>query len=360
MVVAGGVLLAHVLLLWLAMLARMDPGTFDTVEELMVTMAIGPPGAHQAPRDAVAEKPAAVRLQSPATFQAPIPEIQGIVVDLPEVEVPTEQPVVPVDAAVTASNSTATDAEAGLAGDAVEAGGRAGGGDGLVLLQRVMPVYPAVSVRRGEQGVTSVEIHVTPGGRVDKVRVVRSSGSRDLDRAAESAFRKWRFAPLKPGAPPEGKWVRTMQRFILYRFQYSRLDPRASDSVMEEYMKPKGGVLEEETAGGREALLRFITEVREQAVEDPDRDTQKGLVEMRAILEQWGAVKSASYTGLVGSSRWMRHRVRQDLAGSGDGTVEVSWNMYEVRHENSVSAWLIAMDRDGRIWDARASKAPWQ
>ena len=189
-------------------------------------------------------------------------------------------------------------------------------------------------------------------------RVVRSSGSRDLDRAAENAFRKWRFAPLK-GAP-EGKWVQTMQRFILYRFQYSRLDPGASDSVMEEYMKPKGGVLEEETAGGRDALLRFIAQVRDQAVQDPDAATQKQLVEMRGILEQWGAVKSASYTGLVGSSRWMRHRVRRGVAGSSDDTVEVSWNMYEVRHENSVSSWLIAMDHDGRIWDARANKAPWQ
>jgi TonB family protein len=351
------VLLAHVLLLWLAMLARMDGGRPAMAEDLLVTMAIGPTGEHRGPQEAVAEKPAAVRLQSPAIIEAPVPKIQGIVVEPVEVDVPSEVPLVPADSS--ASASTITGADAGLAGDASEAGGRAGGGDGLVLLQRVMPVYPATSVRRGEQGVASVLIHVTPAGRVDKVRVVRSSGSRDLDRAAENAFRKWRFAPLEAGAP-EGKWVQTMQRFILYRFQYSRLDPGASDSVMEEYMKPKGGVLEEETPGGRDALLRFITQVLGQAVEDPDPATQKRLVDMREILEQWGAVKSASYTGLVGSSRWMRHRIRQDLVGGGEGSVEVSWNMYEVRHEKSVSAWLIAMDHDGRVWDARASRAPWQ
>lgn len=356
---AGGVLLAHALSLWLALLAGVGRSEDETLENPPVVMAIGMPGEHQGPLEAVAEKPAVVRMQSPAPFQAPTPKIQGIVVELPEVAVQTEAPAVLADTGVSASTAVA-DSAGGLAGDAPEAGGRAGDGHGLVLLQKVMPVYPVTSARRGEQGVTQVLIHVTESGRVDKVRVIRGSGSRHLDRAAEDAFLKWRFAALPPGSAPKGKWVQTMQRFILYRFKYSRLDPRASDIAIDEYLKPKTGDPEEETPGSREALLHFISQVRDQAIEAPDRETQKGLAEMRAILEQWGVAKSASFIGLAGSSRWMRHRLRPDLSASSEDTVEVSWAMFEVRHENGASAWLIATDHDGRVWDARFSRAPWQ
>jgi len=357
--VAGGVLIAHLLMLWLALLVRVGRTEDETLVDVPVVMAIGMPGEHQGPLEAAAEKPALVRLQAPAPIQAPTPRLEGIVVDLAEVEVQPEAPAVVADTAASASMAIA-DAAPGLAGDAPGAGGRAGDGQGLVLLQKVMPVYPVTSARRGEQGVTQVLIHVTESGRVDKVRVIRGSGSRHLDRAAEEAFLKWRFAALSPGSAPNGKWVQTMQRFILYRFKYSRLDPRASDMAIDDYLKPKSGDPEDETPGSREALLHFISQVRTQSIEAPDRNTQKGLAEMRAILEQWGVVQSASFIGLAGSTRWMRHGLRPDLSTSRDNTVEVSWNMFEVRHTNGASAWLIATDHDGQVWDARFSRAPWQ
>lgn len=358
MAVAGGVLLAHALLVWILMLAGVARIREENPVDLAVVMSIGMPGEQQGPMEAEAEKPAVVRMQAPAPFQAPTPRIEGIVVDLPEVQVQPEAPAVVVDTSASAS-TTLLDSAPGLGGDAAEAGGRAGNGHGLVLLRKVMPVYPVTSVRRGEQGVTEVLIHVTPNGRVDKVRVIRGSGSVHLDRAAEEAFLKWRFAKLQPGSPPDGLWVRTTQRFILYRYKYSRLEPRASEIAIDEFLKPRTGDPEEETPGSREALLQFISRVRDQAVEDPDRQSQKALEEMRAMLDQWGAVKSASFIGLAGSGRWMAHRLRPGLGSAGD-TVEVSWNMFEVRHENAASSWLVAVGRDGQVWDARTSRAPWQ
>jgi hypothetical protein len=61
----------------------------------------------------------------------------------------------------------------------------------------------------------------------------------------------------------------------------------------------------------------------------------------------------------VGSSRWSRHGIKSRVAGGSAGTVEVSWNMFEVRHEKAISEWLIAMDRDGQIWAARAGQSSW-
>ena len=50
---------------------------------------------------------------------------------------------------------------------------------------------------------------------------------------------------------------------------------------------------------------------------------------------------------------------RQPRTWPADQDVEVSWSLFEVRHPRAKSAWLVAIDREGTIWSARASPAPW-
>jgi len=57
------------------------------------------------------------------------------------------------------------------------------------------PVYPDAAARRGEQGTVVLLIHVGPDGRPSGVDVLRSSGFRLLDRAAEQAVAGWHFLP---------------------------------------------------------------------------------------------------------------------------------------------------------------------
>lgn len=59
------------------------------------------------------------------------------------------------------------------------------------------PRYPVSALRRGETGEVRVRITVGADGRPSDVSVERSSGSRDLDRAALSAARAWRFTPAR-------------------------------------------------------------------------------------------------------------------------------------------------------------------
>lgn len=340
--VATGVLLLHVFPLWYAMLLR-----GSAVEE--------PPDAPVF---------VAVRVESPRT-EPPAPQvarlklqdIQQPVLAPTIADIPIEQSEIPVTEAVVVDAAPAATADAGLA-----AGGDSGrsNGNGIVLLQRVLPIYPRAAARRGEQGVTGVLIHLAENGRVDDVKLERSSGFARLDKAALDAFRQWRFAPLPPGSAPRGRWLRTDQRFILYRFLYSRLEEGAADSVYSGHLKPKRGAVEEQTPGSQEALVRFIAELRAGMISDPGGPARAGIADLRATLEGWGPVKSVLFTGIAGDSRWMTHGARRDASRAAGRTVEVSWNMFEVRHEGMTSVWLIAMDRGGEVWAARAGEAPWK
>lgn len=64
------------------------------------------------------------------------------------------------------------------------------------------PRYPTRALRRGESGTVRVRIEVGPDGRPSQVSVAQTSGSRDLDRAAVDAVRRWRFHPARRGGEP--------------------------------------------------------------------------------------------------------------------------------------------------------------
>ncbi|MGH7041419.1 MAG: energy transducer TonB, partial [Acetobacteraceae bacterium] len=57
------------------------------------------------------------------------------------------------------------------------------------------PAYPDAAAQRGEQGTVILLIHVSPAGRPSGVDVLRSSGFRLLDRAAQQAVAGWHFLP---------------------------------------------------------------------------------------------------------------------------------------------------------------------
>ena len=64
------------------------------------------------------------------------------------------------------------------------------------------PIYPDEAVRRGQQGVVTLLILVSPEGLASDVGVARSSGFALLDRAARDAVTTWRFVPaVRDGQP---------------------------------------------------------------------------------------------------------------------------------------------------------------
>lgn len=68
--------------------------------------------------------------------------------------------------------------------------------------QNPSPRYPPAALRRRESGTVLVRVEVGPDGVPTATSLVESSGSRDLDRAALNAVRRWRFRPAQVGGRP--------------------------------------------------------------------------------------------------------------------------------------------------------------
>ncbi|ARZ75083.1 energy transducer TonB [Stenotrophomonas sp. WZN-1] len=59
------------------------------------------------------------------------------------------------------------------------------------------PAYPAAALRAGETGSVVVRVDVDATGYPNNATVIQRSGSRELDRAATDAVRRWRFTPAQ-------------------------------------------------------------------------------------------------------------------------------------------------------------------
>jgi protein TonB len=344
------VLLIHAVLGWLFLSTRAQPRaeTPDDAPPVIVAFIEQP-----TPRN-LSFGPVPVNVKTENVLhlqrlQKLAPKVQDIPVEEPE---PATTPItLPQPASAPLPEHT----NAGLDGEAIASATESGGGTAITLLQRVIPRYPAAAARRGQMGATQVMLRVDVSGRVSDVKITRSSGSRSLDDAAVEAFRLWKFAPTPEASVPGGLWIKTEQRFIYYRFKYSRLGDRSADKVDVEAVQP---AKDQMTPGSAEALRRFIDDVSAGTLTgEGDSVSRTELARMRDALEDWGPVKSIEFTGRAGPRPWTAYRVRP---GAGEGaTVEVKWNLFEVTQQNATTEWVIAIDRNGTIWAARASPAPW-
>jgi len=78
---------------------------------------------------------------------------------------------------------------------------------GAAYLSNPKPVYPMVSRRLGEKGMTRLRVLVSAEGRPQQIEVERSSGFPRLDQAARSTVRDWRFVPAREGDKAVAGWV---------------------------------------------------------------------------------------------------------------------------------------------------------
>lgn len=86
-------------------------------------------------------------------------------------------------------------AAAAPAVEAAPAAAAAGDRPQPIAEQSPPPTYPPAALRRGDTGSVVVRVDVDATGYPSNVTVIQRSGSRDLDRAASDAVRRWRFQP---------------------------------------------------------------------------------------------------------------------------------------------------------------------
>lgn len=79
-------------------------------------------------------------------------------------------------------------------------------------------VYPPSSRRKREEGTVRLRVQVSAEGAPLQVLVDRSSGSKDLDQAAQDVVgKRWKFAPAKQGDRAVAAWVIVPMEFSLKR-----------------------------------------------------------------------------------------------------------------------------------------------
>jgi protein TonB len=338
---AAAVLLAHVALVWLFIQARVAAPDVSALAEPIVAMLLDQPRA---------VSPGSAPMSSVPPPTAPTIRWAPPVMEITLSEEP-DAPIVDQDAPQlepnTASASTAETTGSGTATD-----GLSGGGHGLVVLERVLPRYPTSSVRLGEEGTVTVQALVNEKGQVTDVKLARGSGFKRLDNAALAAIRRWKFIPRMRDSKPVSTWGETELRFILYPFTFSRVSEESMQQVRGEQVKT--GVSEAATTGGDVGLRRFIQDFSGAGLADagnPGNQTAK----FRAELEKWGAVQAVEFKASFGDHQWSRYEIKpQFRTGASGNTVDLRWDIYEVRHERGTSLWRVALDRNGTVWVAQA------
>jgi protein TonB len=69
------------------------------------------------------------------------------------------------------------------------------------------PEYPKASLRNEETGISTISFLIGVDGHVMDSKLTKSSGFRDLDKAAQLALGKCRFKPATVDGKPEQAWV---------------------------------------------------------------------------------------------------------------------------------------------------------
>ena len=78
-------------------------------------------------------------------------------------------------------------------------------GQDLSYNSRLQPKYPPQAIRQRHEGTVTLMILVGVDGSPKDIKVEKSSGYRELDRAAMDAAKKWRFNPMiRNGQKVEG------------------------------------------------------------------------------------------------------------------------------------------------------------
>ncbi len=129
---------------------------------------------------------------------------------VPKVEVAVAPPPEPVLSAKVADDTPVAPSEPGPSGPPSNADAAPNEGMNTAVMADAnackIPPYPAAATRNGEEGTTKLALLVAADGHVSDARVEKSSGSRELDKAARQALSLCQFKPATKNGVPGQAW----------------------------------------------------------------------------------------------------------------------------------------------------------
>jgi protein TonB len=77
------------------------------------------------------------------------------------------------------------------------------------------PEWPKSSLRNEETGTVTFQFLIGEDGHVAETKITKSSGFRELDKAAQTALSKCRFKPATVDGKPEQAWTAVQYAWVL-------------------------------------------------------------------------------------------------------------------------------------------------
>lgn len=166
-------------------------------DELVVTHVPAPKVKAPEPVPAVDPPPA----MPPMTIPMPVVETTTFDTALPTITaIPAVTPVAPATGTTGGASGQGTTPAVEPAKKAVFSAALANASD------CALPAYPPRAARNGEEGVVTLALLIGTDGKVSDAKVQRSSGFRDLDRAAIAALSMCKFKPATANGVAQPAW----------------------------------------------------------------------------------------------------------------------------------------------------------
>lgn len=208
LLIATGVILLHVAVLWALQAGLMRHAVEIIVPGEILSEFISPPAppAPQpqtpAPQPVKQEVKPVVKPKPTPPLPAPTPEPAPVVA--PAAPAPA-QPA--IEASTVAATAAAPQAPAPARIELPSSD--------AAYLNNPKPAYPALSRRLGEQGKVVVRVLIGVDGTAQQAEIRTSSGYDRLDQAALATVRSWRYVPGKRNGTAEAMWFNVPINFVL-------------------------------------------------------------------------------------------------------------------------------------------------
>lgn len=207
LLIASGVILLHVFVLW-ALQSGLMRRTLDVIVSAeIISEFISPPA------------PPAPQPQTPAP-QPVKQEVKPVVKPTPTPPLPAPSPepapmVTPAAPSPAPAIEASTVAAAPAAPQAPAPARIELPSSDAAYLNNPRPSYPALSRRLGEQGKVIVRVLIGVDGRALQAEIRTSSGYERLDQVALATARSWRYVPGTRNGVPEAMWNNVPINFVL-------------------------------------------------------------------------------------------------------------------------------------------------
>jgi TonB family protein len=273
------------------------------------------------------------------------PTLAKIKVRLPQE--PPDYPIeLPAEPTPSEGSSTPVGGSSGIGGSVNQA---PGGPLALTVIHYVAPRYPDLAARFHEHGEVAMALLVDAHGNVDQVKIVGSSGFSRLDRAAVSAVRQWRFAPVESAVPVWGQ-VKLLfappQRVLGVPFivmPYAAVAPKIDAEIGTNRKRSVHAPSAEVSV--RRSLEKLIAAFPAARGNDSESSASQSIEAEVGLL---GGIHSVRFLGFVD------HGIALDRSNSWEAQgppqpQNTHWEVYDVEQDRGSSVWLVEAAASGSI-----------